>query len=103
MQASSHPSAPQRQRRESDWLRALSFSSRRGYWLAAAGAAAAADAPFFVFCFFGFLTCFWVGGEYELTALPAGSGCLGERQQKYPAARERCSQNSVSFFIRDSP
>lgn len=45
------------------------------YWLAAAGAMGA-EAPFFIFCFFGFLTCFWVGGEYELTELLAAGAAV---------------------------
>jgi hypothetical protein len=74
------------------------------YWLAAsAGAAIGADAPFFILCFFGFLTCFTVGGEYELTALEppgaAGWACTAEA----PAASETAVNNSVSFFIRFSP
>jgi hypothetical protein len=38
--------------------------------------AASADAALLTFGFLGFLTCFWVGGEYELTALEA-TGAAG--------------------------
>ena len=88
-----------------DWGAAGCPDFRTGvaYWLAAAGAAAAAEAPFFVFCFLGFLTCFWVGGEYELTALlPAGAAAWAKAAE-VPTASERPAKTNVSFFMRDSP
>jgi hypothetical protein len=74
------------------------------YWLAAsAGAAAGADAPFFAFCFFGFLTCFTVGGEYELTELEPPGAAGWASAAVAPKASETAVNNSVSFFIRFSP
>jgi hypothetical protein len=74
------------------------------YWLAAsAGAAIGADAPFVAFCFFGFLTCFSVGGEYELTALEPPGAAGWASAAEAPTARETAVNNSVSFFIRFSP
>jgi len=72
------------------------------YWLAAAGAAGA-EAPFFTFAFLGFLTCFWVGGEYELTALPAAGAAVWAKATEVPTASERPAKTNVSFFMRDSP
>jgi len=84
----------------------LSFTGLNGpsaepaYWLAAsAGAAIGADAPFFIFCFLGFLTCFTVGGEYELTELDAAGAAGWASATEALAASETAVNNSVSFFI----
>lgn len=69
------------------------------YWLAASGATAGADAPFFIFCFFGFLTCFVVGGEYELTELDAAGAAVCASAAEAPTANETAVNNSASFFI----
>ncbi|AFT84337.1 hypothetical protein BUPH_04101 [Paraburkholderia phenoliruptrix BR3459a] len=75
----------------------------RIYWLAASGAAAGADSPFFIFCFFGFLTCFVVGGEYELTELEAAGAAVCASAAVALRANETAVNNSVSFFISFSP
>ncbi len=62
-----------------------------------------ADAPFFVFAFFGFLTCFTVGGEYELTELEPSGAAGWASATEAPAASETAVNNSVSFFILFSP
>jgi hypothetical protein len=75
---------------------------RHAYWLAAsAGAAAGAEAPFFTLAFFGFFTCFSVGGEYELTALDCAgaAGCCASVTEA-PQASESPVNISVNFFIR---
>lgn len=77
---------------------------RAAYWLAAsAGAAAGADAPFFALAFFGFLTCFTVGGEYELTELEPPGAAVWASAAEAPKASETAVNNSVSFFILFSP
>jgi hypothetical protein len=85
-------------------LEAGSFSlqarnAKAAYWLAASGATAGADAPFFIFCFFGFLTCFVVGGEYELTELDAAGAAVCASAAEAPTANETAVNNSASFFI----
>jgi hypothetical protein len=79
--------------------------SYAAYWLAAAGAAGAAgaEAPFFVFCFLARLTCFWVGGEYELTELLATGAAVWATATELPTASERPAKMNVSFFMRVSP
>jgi hypothetical protein len=82
-------------------IRGLS-SAGGSYWLAAAGAAGA-DAPFFTLAFLGRLTCFWVGGEYELTELLAAGAAGWATATEAPTASETAAKTNVSFFMRVSP
>jgi hypothetical protein len=81
-------------------FRLLLTDRRYAYWLAAAaGAAIGAEAPFLAF--FGFFTCFSVGGEYELTELAwaGAAGCCASTTEA-PKARESPVNISISFFMR---
>lgn len=66
-------------------------------------ALAGADVPLLTLGFLGFLMCFWVGGEYELTALETTGVAGWPSAIEAPNARERPVKICASLFTMFSP